>query len=77
MTPLTTAGHPPIILASPPVRGPLFEILKPHIPDLAVLGYNEIVQGIQIESLGYARWPDEAAAPATPAPVEPASIGAA
>ncbi len=62
--PLTTAGHPPVILASPPVRGPLFEILQPHIPDLAVLGYNEIVQGIEIESMGYARWPTDADAPA-------------
>lgn len=74
MTALTTAGHPPIILASPPVRGPLFEILKPHVPDLAVLGYNEIVQGIEIESLGYARWPADSAALST---TQPSTIGAA
>ncbi|MEL6497495.1 MAG: flagellar biosynthesis protein FlhA [Planctomycetota bacterium] len=69
LEPLTSAGHSPVILASPPVRGPLFEILKPHVSEVAVLGYNEIVRGIQIESLGYARWPDDAAAPAAAAAV--------
>jgi flagellar biosynthesis protein FlhA len=60
LKPLTQAGHAPVILASPQVRGPMFEILEPHIPGLAVLGYNEIVQGARIESMGHVRWPDAA-----------------
>ncbi|MEM8756160.1 MAG: flagellar biosynthesis protein FlhA [Planctomycetota bacterium] len=65
MSPLTAGGYTPIVLASPPVRGPLFELLEPHIPGLVVLGYNEVVPGVQVESLGYVRWP-EPAAPAAP-----------
>ncbi|MEO1584434.1 MAG: flagellar biosynthesis protein FlhA [Planctomycetota bacterium] len=69
LSPLTQAGHTPVILASPPVRGPLFEVLSPHVPDLAVLGYNEVIQGIEIESLGYVRWPaDETDQQTVPSP---------
>ena len=76
LAPLTAAGHQPVILASPPVRGPLFEILRPHVPDLAVLGYNEIVPGIEIESMGYARWPEEQSPASQPAG-QSSAVGAA
>lgn len=57
LSPLTAAGHAPVVLASPAVRGVMHQILEPHVPGIAVLGYNEIVKGIEVESLGYVTWP--------------------
>jgi len=56
--PLTAAGHTPVVLASPAVRGVVHQILEPHIPGVAVLGYNEVVQGVEVESMGYVQWPE-------------------
>ena len=58
LAPLTAAGHTPVVLASPAVRGVMFQILEPHIQGVAVLGYNEIDQGVEVESLGYVQWPE-------------------
>ncbi len=55
---LTAAGHTPVVLASPSVRGVVHQILEPHIPGVAVLGYNEVVQGVEVESMGYVQWPE-------------------
>lgn len=55
--PVTAAGHTPVVLASPAVRGVMHQILEPHVPGIAVLGYNEIVRGVEVESLGYVTWP--------------------
>ena len=49
---LVHAGRPPVILASPQVRGPLRRIIENHAPQVAVLGYNEIPNGIDVESMG-------------------------
>ena len=49
---LTSAGHPPVLLASPEIRVQVKRMTAPEIPDLVVLSYSEIVQDIQIESLG-------------------------
>ena len=49
---LMHAGHHPVVLASPPVRKPVRTILEPHLPTAAVLGYNEVAQGVEVESLG-------------------------
>ena len=45
-------GRLPVIIASPQVRNAMWQILEPHIPGVAVLGYNEIVTGIEVESVG-------------------------
>ncbi|MBL1218248.1 MAG: flagellar biosynthesis protein FlhA [Planctomycetes bacterium] len=52
LQPLIQAGHVPVILASPKVRGPLRSILAPLMPTVAVLGYNEVPEGFEVESVG-------------------------
>ena len=49
---VTAAGHHPLIIASPQVRGVVRQILEPHLPTAVVLGYNEIPPGVEVESLG-------------------------
>ncbi|MEM0984270.1 MAG: flagellar biosynthesis protein FlhA [Planctomycetota bacterium] len=48
---VTRTGHPPVVIASPQVRGVVKQMLEPHIPQVAVLGYNEIVNDIEVQSL--------------------------
>jgi len=48
---LQAQGHQPVILASPQVRAVVRQLIEPHLPNAAVLGYNEIVSGVEIESL--------------------------
>jgi len=45
-------GRLPVVIASPQVRNAMWQILEPHIPGVAVLGYNEVVTGIEVESVG-------------------------
>jgi flagellar biosynthesis protein FlhA len=45
-------GRLPVVIASPTVRATVHQIVGPHVPGLAVLGYNEIVSGIEVESVG-------------------------
>ncbi|MFI4873432.1 MAG: flagellar biosynthesis protein FlhA [Phycisphaerales bacterium JB061] len=75
LAPLTAAGHAAVVLASPGVRGVMHQILEPHVPSIAVLGYNEIVQGIEVESMGYVTWPETA--PQAPSAEEPIGAGSA
>ncbi|MCC7145064.1 MAG: flagellar biosynthesis protein FlhA [Phycisphaeraceae bacterium] len=49
---LIQAGHQPVVLASPQVRAQVRRLLEPHLPNAAVLGYNEISKGVEVESLG-------------------------
>jgi len=49
---LIQAGHQPVILASPQVRAQVRRLLEPHLPNAAVLGYNEVSKGVEVESLG-------------------------
>ena len=49
---LTSAGHAPVVLASPQVRAQVRRLLEPHLPTAAVLGYNEVSKGVEVESLG-------------------------
>lgn len=62
LQPLLAAGHQPVVIASPQVRGVMRQILEPHLPAAAVLGYNEIVPEVEIESLGLVTQRAEAAA---------------
>jgi flagellar biosynthesis protein FlhA len=48
---VSQAGHQPVVLASPQVRAVVRQLLEPHLPTVAVLGYNEAVSGVEIESL--------------------------
>lgn len=58
--PLVNAGYPPVVITSPQVRAQIHEILSPHLPNAAVLGYNEVIQGVDVESLGLVALPEEA-----------------
>jgi len=49
---LTQSGQHPVLLASPQVRGPVRRLVEPHLPSAAVLGYNEVSKGVEVESLG-------------------------
>ncbi len=44
-------GGMPVVIASPQVRHAVWQIIEPHVPAAAVLGYNEIVPGINVESV--------------------------
>ncbi len=50
--PLAEAARKIVVLASPSVRAQVRQILEPHIADVAVLGYNEVVRGTDVESVG-------------------------
>jgi len=48
---LIQAGHQPVVLASPQVRAQVRRLLEPHLPNVIVLGYNEISKGVEVESI--------------------------
>jgi len=62
---LIGAGHQPVVLASPQVRAQVRRLIEPHLPNVAVLGYNEVSKGVEVESVGLvqldASSPDNAA----------------
>ena len=49
---LAGAGHHPVVLASPQVRAQVRRLVEPHDPRIAVLGYNEVSKGVEVESMG-------------------------
>jgi flagellar biosynthesis protein FlhA len=55
--PLVTGGHQLVILASPSVRAQVKQILDAHLPSAVVLAYNEIVKGLDVESVGLVQLP--------------------
>jgi flagellar biosynthesis protein FlhA len=50
--PLLAAGHQLVVLTAPTVRAQLKQILDPQLPNAAVLSYNEIVEDLDVESMG-------------------------
>lgn len=52
VAPVTAAGHSPVVIASPQVRAVVKQIVEPHLPGVVVLGYNEIVPEVEVESMG-------------------------
>ncbi len=59
---LIQGGHQPVVLASPQVRGQIRRLLEPHMPNAAVLGYNEVSKGVDVESTGLVQLEPMAAA---------------
>lgn len=49
---LVRSGRHPVILASPQVRAQVRKLIEPHLPNAAVLGYNEVCKGVEVESVG-------------------------
>jgi flagellar biosynthesis protein FlhA len=45
-------GQTPVILASPRIRSSIRRMVEPAMPHVGVLSFNEIVRGVQVESLG-------------------------
>jgi len=48
---VVAGGGAPVVIASPQVRAVVRQLVEPSIPNIAVLGYNEIVPGVDVESL--------------------------
>ena len=70
--PLLGAGRPVIVVSSPTVRAPLRQILHPHLAGVVVLGYNELVDGFDVQSVGLVQLgPAEVATP----PSAPTVVG--
>ncbi|MCK6476965.1 MAG: flagellar biosynthesis protein FlhA [Phycisphaerales bacterium] len=57
-------GYPPVVIASPTVRGIVRQIVEPYLANITVLGYNEIVPTIEVESMALVMPPPEQAVPA-------------
>jgi flagellar biosynthesis protein FlhA len=45
-------GIIPVILCSPRIRLPLYQLLERHIPAVAVISYSELIPDIQVEQVG-------------------------
>ena len=55
---VTSGGHPAVVISSPQVRAVVRQILEPHIAGVAVLGYNEIIPTLEVESLALVMPPE-------------------
>jgi flagellar biosynthesis protein FlhA len=51
---LTGLGRPGVVLCSPAVRGAVRRMVESAMPQVAVLGYNEIAAGISVEGVAMA-----------------------
>ena len=49
---LLTQGFSGVVLCSPQVRAPVRRLIEASLPTVAVLSYNEIVKGMNVESAG-------------------------
>ena len=70
---VTMSGGMPVVIASPQVRQAVWQIIEPHVPAVAVLGYNEIVPGIDVESLALIEPVGQQQPQMTPQPGVPAA----
>jgi flagellar biosynthesis protein FlhA len=60
--PLVRGGHQLVVLTSPGVRAQLKQILDAHLQGAAVMSYNELVRGLDVESMGLVQLDGEGAA---------------
>lgn len=56
-----TGGTTPVILCSPQIRNAVRRIIEGVMPQVAVLSYNEIVRGVEVQSRGMVALSDELA----------------
>ncbi|KAA0216629.1 MAG: flagellar biosynthesis protein FlhA [Leptolyngbya sp. PLA3] len=47
----TSTGVAPVVIASPRVRAVVRDVIEPFTPTTPVLGYNEVLSGVEIESV--------------------------
>ncbi len=45
-------GRQPVILCSPRIRLPLYQLLERHIPTIVVISYSELITDIRVEAVG-------------------------
>jgi flagellar biosynthesis protein FlhA len=63
--PLAAVGLPVVVVSSRAARAALARLIAPHIPGSAVLSFDELVRGIDVDRVGEAELaaqPQEAAA---------------
>jgi flagellar biosynthesis protein FlhA len=48
---VSQSGHQPVVIASPAVRAMVRQLLEPYVRGVVVLGYNEIVSDVDVQSL--------------------------
>jgi flagellar biosynthesis protein FlhA len=65
---VVNAGHPPVVIASPQVRSVVRQVAETQVPAIAVLGYNEIASGVEVESLALVMPPPEQQPPQVQVP---------
>ena len=46
-----TCGKQPVVLCSPRIRLPLFQLLERHIPTIVVISYSELITDIKVEAI--------------------------
>ncbi|MEM8835394.1 MAG: flagellar biosynthesis protein FlhA [Planctomycetota bacterium] len=63
LRPILETGGQPVVITSPQVRAQVRQILEPSMPTIAVLSYNEIVSGVEVESMGLISAPEEIGQP--------------
>ncbi len=56
-----TGGRTPVVLCSPQIRGIVRRMIDTVLPQVAVLSYNEIIRGIEVQSRGMVTLSDELA----------------
>ena len=56
----TMRGRPPVLLAPPQIRLWVRKLIESQLPSVAVLSYNEVVRGFEVESHGMVVLTDEA-----------------
>ena len=44
-------GQQPVILCSPRIRLPLYQLLERHIPTIVVISYSELITDIKVEAV--------------------------
>jgi flagellar biosynthesis protein FlhA len=52
MTAYESNGRMPVVLCSPRIRLPLYQLLDRHIPMVAVISYSELIPDVQVQALG-------------------------
>jgi flagellar biosynthesis component FlhA len=57
--PLAESGLPVVVVASRASRAALARLLSPHIPGCAVLAYDELVRGIDVDRVAEAATGEE------------------
>ena len=66
---LSNQGYPSVVIASPQVRAVVHQMLSPHVPGGAVLGYNEVAGVAPVESLALITPPVDGASTQAQQPV--------